>query len=334
MRLAQALSVAGRNREAIEQYQQVLKVNKEWVPALSGIGFELMKQKDWKGGEEYFKQVITLTEGKTPEMAGGSSGEIANYYVGIARMEQRDYSGAVGYLKAGAADAPRRVGHLLRAFRLLRQARHRGRSARHASLHPAVRPEHAGGELRLRPAAAQGWRDRRRGRAFPQRRADGAPYKQEPKDELAKLGTALSASRSGQQARFDRRQRGARRGARRGRPRPAVGRVACCSWASSTRNSRSATKASETYQKVLVIDPGNATCDRRTEAGEEWLLRRCRTSSRTPDETSRRAGRATLPARTIRGKLTPRERRRRLILLTVLTLLLAAACATSRTTSR
>ncbi len=99
MRLAQALSVAGRSEDAVEQYQAVLKLNKEWVPALSGIGFELMKQKDWKGGEEYFKRVIALTEGKTPQMSGGSSGEIANYYVGIARMEQRDYSGAAGYLK-------------------------------------------------------------------------------------------------------------------------------------------------------------------------------------------------------------------------------------------
>jgi lipopolysaccharide biosynthesis regulator YciM len=53
MRLAQALSVAGRDREAVQQYQQILKLNKNFVPALSGVGFELLKRKDWSGGETY-----------------------------------------------------------------------------------------------------------------------------------------------------------------------------------------------------------------------------------------------------------------------------------------
>ncbi|NTU72207.1 MAG: tetratricopeptide repeat protein [Coriobacteriia bacterium] len=100
MRLAQAYSVAGRPQESVAQYKAVLKLNKDWVPALSGIGFELMKQEDWKGGEEYFKRVIELTEGKTPILSGSSSLEVAYYYTGIARMEQKDYSGAAGYLKA------------------------------------------------------------------------------------------------------------------------------------------------------------------------------------------------------------------------------------------
>ena len=62
MRLAQAYAVAGRDDEAIEQYQALLKVNKNYVPALSGVGFEYLKQKKWKEGEPLFRKVIELTE--------------------------------------------------------------------------------------------------------------------------------------------------------------------------------------------------------------------------------------------------------------------------------
>ena len=99
MRLAQTLAMAGRDREAILQYQQVLKVKKDFIPALSGIGFELMKQKNWKSGETYFQKVIALTEGKQ-EQEGESPLEIAYFYTGIAAMEQHKYEDAVANLRA------------------------------------------------------------------------------------------------------------------------------------------------------------------------------------------------------------------------------------------
>jgi tetratricopeptide (TPR) repeat protein len=99
MRLAQAYSVAGRGAEAIEQYKAILKVNKNYVPALSGVGFEYLKQKDWKEGETYFRKVVALTE-KENAGTGSSPLETAYFYLGTALMEQRNYEDAAGYFKA------------------------------------------------------------------------------------------------------------------------------------------------------------------------------------------------------------------------------------------
>ncbi len=99
MRLAQAFAVAGRDNESIEQYKAILKVNKNFVPALSGVGFELLKQKKWKEGEAYFRKIIDLTENDTAS-PGSSPLETAYFYLGTALMEQRKYEDAVGYFKA------------------------------------------------------------------------------------------------------------------------------------------------------------------------------------------------------------------------------------------
>jgi tetratricopeptide (TPR) repeat protein len=255
MRLAQALSVAGRSRDAVEQYEQVLKLNKEWVPALSGIGFELMKQKDWKGGEEYFKKVIALTEGKNPIASGGSSGEIANYYVGIARMEQRDYSGAAGYLKE-ALRMRRDASDTAYALSVCYQKLDIPDGQREMLLYtlqfdpnmPEANYDYALILLKdgkIAPAAEH-----------LRTSTDRAPYKAEPKAELAKLGTA-----SGRLA--------------------AANKLASTDASAALSEARIAfaldpesvdslvlvgnlyeklkkkTKATEAYQKVLVIDPGN-----------------------------------------------------------------------------
>ena len=99
MRLAQAYAIAGRDNEAIEQYKAVLKVNKNFVPALSGVGFEYLKKKQWKEGEAYFRKVIALTE-KDTQGVGSSPLETAYFYVATALMEQRKYEDAAGYFKA------------------------------------------------------------------------------------------------------------------------------------------------------------------------------------------------------------------------------------------
>jgi tetratricopeptide (TPR) repeat protein len=99
MRLAQAFAIAGRDNEAIEQYKAVLKANKNFVPALSGVGFEYLKKKQWKEGEAYFRKVVSLTEKDTPG-TGSSPLETAYFYLGTALMEQRQYEDAAGYFKA------------------------------------------------------------------------------------------------------------------------------------------------------------------------------------------------------------------------------------------
>jgi Tfp pilus assembly protein PilF len=257
MRLAQALSVAGRNREAIEQYQGVLKVNKNWVPALSGLGFELMKQKDWKGGEGYFKQVIKLTEGdNAPQVAGESSGEIANYYVGIARMEQRDYTGAVGYLKTALRmrrDASDTSYALAVSYGKLGIEDGRREMLAYTLQFDPKMPEanYDYGTMLLEEGkiadAAEHFRTS----------TNSAPYKAEPKEALAKLGTAPArlaaanklASTDTSAALVE-------------------ARVAVALDPKSTESlllvgklyekRKNKTKAAEAYQKVIDIDPGNA----------------------------------------------------------------------------
>jgi len=256
MRLAQALSVAGRNREAIDQYKQVLKVNEEWVPALSGIGFELMKDKDWKGGEEYFKRVIKLTEGKTPDMAGGSSGEIANYYVGIARMEQRDYSGAAGYLKEALRmrrDASDTSYALSVCYAKLDIVDGQREMLAYTLQFDPNMPEanYDYGKLLLSDGdvatAAEHFR----------LSTTAAPYKQEPKDELAKLGSATErlaaanklASTDASSALVQARVAAALDPAS-AESLVLVGKL--------YEELKKRDLAAEAYEKVLIIDPGNA----------------------------------------------------------------------------
>lgn len=256
MRLAQALSLSGRGSEAVKEYQQVLKINDEWVPALSGIGFELMKQKDWAGGEEYFKRVIALTEDKTPVMSGGSSLEIANYYVGIARMEQRDYNGAAGYLKAALRlrrDASDTAYALSVCYRELGFKEGHREMLRYALQFDPNMPEanYDYGKLLLADGKIAAAAERFR------LSTDAAPYKPEPKDELAKLGTGSArlaaakdlASTDASAALVEARVAAALD------PKSVETFVLLGELYEKRKNK---TKAAEAYQKALVIDPENA----------------------------------------------------------------------------
>lgn len=98
MRLAQAYAVAGRDREATEQYKAVLTVNKEYIPALSGIGFIALKQKEWKTGEGYYRRVVDLLEGNVGPGRDAQL-ETAYFYLGTALLEQRLYEDAASNFK-------------------------------------------------------------------------------------------------------------------------------------------------------------------------------------------------------------------------------------------
>jgi len=189
MRLAQALSVAGRDRESIQQYQQVLKISKDYVPALSGLGFELLKQKKWAEGESYFKKVISLTEATAPTTEGSSPLELAYYYTGVARMEQRDYQGAVGYLKSAlryrpdASDTSYAIAVCYKNLGI--DDGYRDMLLYTLRFDPKM-PEanYDYGILLLAKGDVAGAAEHFR------ISSDAAPYKAEPRDELAKLGSA------------------------------------------------------------------------------------------------------------------------------------------------
>lgn len=96
MQLAQTLALAGRDRDAAEQYEAVLKVRKEYVPAISGLGFISLKNKDWKTGERYFRKSVDLLEGNV-DATKDSNLEVAYFYLGTSLMEQREYEEAARY---------------------------------------------------------------------------------------------------------------------------------------------------------------------------------------------------------------------------------------------
>lgn len=99
MRLAQALVVAGRENEAVAQYEAVLKVNKDFTPALSGLGFVAAKKKDWKSAQGYFQKVSDLLA-NTENADRNRTLETAYFYLGTALMEQGKYEDAIANLKA------------------------------------------------------------------------------------------------------------------------------------------------------------------------------------------------------------------------------------------
>lgn len=98
MNLAQAFSVAGRDREAIEQYKSVLKLKEDYVPALSGLGFIALQNKEYATGERYYRKIVSLIEGNVGPGRDAQL-EIAYFYLGNALMEQKQYEEAASYFK-------------------------------------------------------------------------------------------------------------------------------------------------------------------------------------------------------------------------------------------
>ena len=98
MQLAQALLVAQRTDEAVGQYKAVLKAKKDYVPALAGLGFVALQQKDWKTGEGYYRKVVDQLA-STENAGRNRTLETAYFYLGTALMEQKQYEEAVGYFK-------------------------------------------------------------------------------------------------------------------------------------------------------------------------------------------------------------------------------------------
>jgi Flp pilus assembly protein TadD len=98
MRLAQALAVAGRDSEAVDQYKAALQISKDFTPAISGLGFIALKQKQWATGEGYFRKAVDILQAK---QAGARDPQLetAYFYLGTALMEQRKYEDAAGYFK-------------------------------------------------------------------------------------------------------------------------------------------------------------------------------------------------------------------------------------------
>jgi tetratricopeptide (TPR) repeat protein len=97
VRLAEALVYAGRMSEAVEQYNAALKIQKDYVPALSGLAAIAMNDKQFATAVTYWTKIINLLENtsssRSPDLEG------AYYGLGVTYLEMKKYEDAVLNLK-------------------------------------------------------------------------------------------------------------------------------------------------------------------------------------------------------------------------------------------
>jgi tetratricopeptide (TPR) repeat protein len=98
MQLAQALTVQGRNAEAAQQYQQVLKLRENFPSALSGLGFIAAREKQWTKSEAYWRKVIDLGS-KSPKANMDKGLETAYFYLASVLYEQGRYEESIAAVK-------------------------------------------------------------------------------------------------------------------------------------------------------------------------------------------------------------------------------------------
>lgn len=188
MQLAQAFTAAGRDSEAQAQYEQILKLSKNHVAAITGLGFIAAKQRDWPGAEEYFRRAVSIMEAQ-PTARMSKQFETANYYLGTALLEQKKYEDAVGYFKEAlrvnrsASDTHFLLAH---AYQGLEADEEYKAELEYALAFDPLMPEanYEYGKVLLEEGdvagAAQHFRVA----------ADKAPARPEPQEELDRLGSA------------------------------------------------------------------------------------------------------------------------------------------------
>lgn len=98
MQLAQALTVEGHSREAVEQYNNALKLRKDFTPAYAGLGFLAARDKDWETSESYWRKVIELSS-KSEQSRMDKTLESAYFYLGSCLIEQKKFEDAAGQFK-------------------------------------------------------------------------------------------------------------------------------------------------------------------------------------------------------------------------------------------
>jgi tetratricopeptide (TPR) repeat protein len=97
--LAQAYEQAGRPEEAMSQYKEVIKAQKENRLALIGAGTILYKQGDYSGAKTYFEQVIKYSGGQQFSNADPQL-ESAYFYLGVVNSKLNDLPGSIKNLEA------------------------------------------------------------------------------------------------------------------------------------------------------------------------------------------------------------------------------------------
>jgi len=98
VRYGEALASAGMFREAINAFDQALKLDEEHTGAMLNMGMVLMADFRWNEAEPFFRKVTELTEGTEFQDLNARRGQ-AFFYLGQIAVEDGDYEEAVEYLR-------------------------------------------------------------------------------------------------------------------------------------------------------------------------------------------------------------------------------------------
>ncbi len=186
--LAQALASDGRLDDAVEQFQNALKIEKDNAAALEGLGLIAMKREEWRTAEGYWQQLVDSL--KSGQFANQDARlERAYYYRGVTLISLKEYEDAVLYLKEALRmkrdDADTHYA-LSVAYRELGSTANQRKELESALAFVPTMPEanYDMGKLLLADGDEAGAAELFR------RSADNATGRAEPIAELEKLGTA------------------------------------------------------------------------------------------------------------------------------------------------
>lgn len=184
--LGQALAAAGRTNEAVEQYQNALKLDEDNVAALQGLGLIAMQREQWSTAEGYWRRILDTLSGQ--QFSGVDERiEQADYYLGLTLIQLHEYEEAVRVLKEAIRirrDASDTHYALSMAYKELDSKENQRKELETALAFDPLMPE-ANYEMALVLLAD----DDEAGAAELLRRSiDNAPGRIEPQEELDKLG--------------------------------------------------------------------------------------------------------------------------------------------------
>ena len=91
--LAQALTAAGRVNEAVEQFQNALKLDAKNVTALQGLGLIAMQREEWSTAEGYWRRILDELKPVVSTPSQDSRLERAYYYLGLTLIELQGLRG-------------------------------------------------------------------------------------------------------------------------------------------------------------------------------------------------------------------------------------------------
>ncbi len=97
--LALAYTQTGRTDDALAQYKEVIKAQKDNRVALNGAGTILFKQGDYPGAKTYFDQVVKYSGGQQFSNADPQL-EAAYFYLGTTDFKLNDLPGAIKNLES------------------------------------------------------------------------------------------------------------------------------------------------------------------------------------------------------------------------------------------